>query len=84
MFVIPWTVAHQTPLSIRLSRQKYWSRLPFPPPGDLPDPRIEPKSLVSPALAGGFFPLVPPGKPLITPYLLPMFVFLSNNYLLGA
>ena len=36
------------------SRQEYWSRLPFPPPGDLPDPGIEPASLMSPALAGGF------------------------------
>ena len=41
LFVTPWTVAHQAPLSIELSRQEYWSRLPFPPPGDLPDPRTE-------------------------------------------
>ena len=41
-------------------RQEYWSGLPFPPPGDLPDPGIE---SVSPALAGGFFPAEPPGKP---------------------
>ena len=45
-----WTLAHQTPLSIELSRQEYWSRLPFPPPGDLPDPGIDPESLVPPAL----------------------------------
>ena len=37
----PWTVAHQAPLSMELSRQEYWSRLPFPPPEDLPDPRTE-------------------------------------------
>ena len=37
------------------SRQEYWSRLPFPSPGDLPDPEIKPKSLEPPALAGGFF-----------------------------
>ena len=43
----PWSVAHQTPLSTRFSRQEYWSGLPFPPPGDLSDPGIEP---VSPAL----------------------------------
>ena len=53
--VTPWTVAHQSPLSMGFSRQQYWSGLPCPPPGDLPDPRIEPVSLKSPALAGGFF-----------------------------
>ena len=42
-------------LSMGLSRQGYWSQLPCPPPGDLPDPRVEPQSLPSPALAGGFF-----------------------------
>ena len=40
-FVIPWTVAHQAPLSTGFSGQEYWSGLPFPSPGDLPDPRIE-------------------------------------------
>ena len=45
------------------SRQKYWSGLPFPSPGDLPNPGIEPQPLTSPGLAGGFLPLVPPGKP---------------------
>ena len=55
-----WTVAHQAPLSMRFSRQEYWSGLPFPSSGDLPDPEIEP---MSPALAGGFFTTVPPGKP---------------------
>ena len=44
------------------SRQAYWSGLPFLTPGDLPDPGIEPMSLVSPALAGGFLSIVPPGK----------------------
>ena len=44
-------------------RQEYWSGLPFPPPGDLLDPGIEPLSLASPASAGGFFTTVPPGKP---------------------
>ena len=42
----PWTVARQVPLSIGLSRQGYWSDLPFPSPGDLPDPGIEPRSPV--------------------------------------
>ena len=44
LFVIPWTVAHQALLSMGFSRQEYWSGLPFPPPGELPNPRIEPKS----------------------------------------
>ena len=55
LFVTPWTVAHQAPLSMVFPRQEYWSGLPFSPPGDLPDPGIEPVSLMSPALAGGFF-----------------------------
>ena len=46
---------HQAPLSMGFSRQEYWSRLPFPTPGDLPNPQIKPGSLASPALAGGFF-----------------------------
>ena len=50
-----WTIAHQAPLSMGFSRQEYWSGLPCPPPGDLPNPGIEPASLLSPALAGGFF-----------------------------
>ena len=50
-----WTVGHQAPLSVGFFRQEYWSGLPFPPPGDLPNPGTEPKSLTSPALAGGFF-----------------------------
>ena len=48
-FATPWTVAHQAPLSMGFSRQGYWSRLPFPSPGDVPDPGIE---LMSPELAG--------------------------------
>ena len=50
-----WTVAHQAPLSMGFSRQEYWSGLPCPPPGDLPNRGIEPTTLMSPALAGGFF-----------------------------
>ena len=59
----PSTVSRQAPLSMGFPRQEYWSGLPFPPPGDLPDPGIEPSSLASPVLAGGFFTTVPPGKP---------------------
>ena len=55
LFATPWTVAHQGPLSVGSSRQEYCAGLPFPPPGDLPDPGTEPLSLASPALAGGFF-----------------------------
>ena len=55
LFVAPWTVAQQVPLPVEFSRQEYWSRLPFPTPGALPDPGIEPTSLVSPVLAGRFF-----------------------------
>ena len=51
----PWTVARQPPLSMGFSRQDYWSGLPCPPPGDLPNPEIKPASLTPPALAGGFF-----------------------------
>ena len=51
LFVTLWTIARQTPLSMGFSRQEYWSELPFPALGDLPDPGIEPGS---PALAGGF------------------------------
>ena len=54
-FVIPWTVAHQAPLSMGFSRQEYWSGLPCPPPGAPPEPGIKPRSLMSPALASGFF-----------------------------
>ena len=46
LFATPWTVAHQAPLSMGFSRQEYWSGLPFPSPGDLPDPGIEPRSPV--------------------------------------
>ena len=63
LFATPWTVAHQAPLFMGFSRQEYWSRLPFPSPGDLPDPRREPASPMSPALAGGFFTTEPSGKP---------------------
>ena len=55
-----WTVACQAPLSVRFPRQEYWSGYPFPSPGDLPDPGIEPGS---PTLQADTLPYEPPGKP---------------------
>ena len=60
LFATPWTVACQAPLSMGFSRQEYWSGLPFPSPGDLPDPGIEPGSL---ALEADALTSEPPGKP---------------------
>ena len=57
LFATPWTVAHQAPLSIEFFRQEYWIGLPFPSPGDLPDPRIEPIASVAPAWHAGSLPL---------------------------
>ena len=59
VFVTPGTVTHQAPLSMGFLRQEYWSGLPFPSPGDLPDPGTKP---TSPTLAGRFFTTEPPGK----------------------
>ena len=61
-FVTPWTVAHQASLFMGFPKQEYWSGLPFPSPGDLPDPGTKPMSLRSPALTGRFFTPEPPGK----------------------
>ena len=55
LFAVPQTAAHQAPLSMGFSRQKYWSGLLHLPPGVLPDPGTEPMSLTSPALASGLF-----------------------------
>ena len=63
LFATPWTVTCQAPLSMGFSKQEYWSRLPFCPPGDLPDPGIEPASLMSPAWLAGSLSIAPPGKP---------------------
>ena len=65
LFATLWTVAHQAPLSMGFPRQEYWSGLLFPLPGYLPDPGIEPVSLMTPALAGGFFITSALGKPTI-------------------
>ena len=61
--VTPWAVASQAPLSIGFSRQEHWSGLPFPSPGDLPDPGIKPRS---PALQAYSLLTEPPGKPMVT------------------
>ena len=61
LFVIPWTVAYQAPPSMGFSRQEYWHGLPFPSPGDLPVPGIEPRS---PALQTDALLSEPPGKPI--------------------
>ena len=88
------TVACQAPLSMGFPRQEYWSGLPFPSPGDLPDPGIEPES---PALAGGVFATEPPGEPpvfsnswlnlswhsFILLSLLSIFMISTLNYILG-
>ena len=62
LLVTLWTIACWVPLSMGFSRQEYWSGLPCPPPGDLPNPGIEPTSLTSPALAVGSLQLASPGK----------------------
>ena len=59
LFATPWTVAHQAPLSVEFSRKEYWSGLPFPPSGDLPDPGLEP---ASPVWQVDFLPLSHPGS----------------------
>ena len=61
-FATPWITACQAPLSIKFSRQEYWSGLPFPSPGDLPNPGIKP---MLPVLAGKFFTTKPPRKPIM-------------------
>ena len=66
LFATPWTVACKAPLFMKFSRQEYWSALPFPPPGDLPDPGTEPSSPVSPALQEDSSPAEPLGKPLVS------------------
>ena len=62
LFATPWTVAYQAPPSMGFSRQEYWSGLPFPSPGDLPDPGIEPRS---PTFQAEALTSEPPGKPYI-------------------
>ena len=71
-FVTSWTVAHPASLFMGFPKQGYWSGLPFPPPGDLPNPGIEPRS---PALQAECLPTEPPGKPLSPAF------FFSPSYL---
>ena len=61
LFETPWTVAHQVPLSMEFPRQEYWSRLPFPAPGNLPDPGIKPTSPAFSVLTSRFSTTAPPG-----------------------
>ena len=70
LFVTPWTVACQAPLSMEFSRQEYWSGLPFLSPGELPNPGIDPTSPIAPTLAGRFFTTEPPVS-----------LYRQNNYL---
>ena len=63
LFATPWTLAYQDPQSMGFSRQEYWSGLPFPSPGDLPDPGFEPGS---PALQADTLPSEPPGSPALS------------------
>ena len=82
----PWIVVCQAPLSMRFPRQEeYWSGLPFPTPGDLPDPGLNP-SLVSPALAGGFFTANAPWEAhiLSTRHLICIILFTVHNILMKA
>ena len=65
LFVTPWTIACQAPLSMEFSRQEYWSELPFHSPGDLPDPGVKPRS---PTLQADSLLSEPPGKPSTTIY----------------
>ena len=79
LFATPWTVAHQALLSLGFSRQEYWSGFPFPSPGDLPDPGIEPGS---PALQADSSPPEPPGKPnfYLFTYAFKIYLILKNIY----
>ena len=76
LFATLWTVACQAPLSMGFPRQEYWRGLPFPSPGDLSDPEIQP---MFSALAGGFFTTEPPGKSMKTHGTL--FLFMQNAHI---
>ena len=82
LFAVPWSIAHQASLSVGFSRQEYWSGLPFPSPGDLPDPRIKPASPASPELSGSFFIIEPPGKPLLIIIIYQVSLYWEHSYIL--
>ena len=79
LFVTPGTEACQAPLSMEYSRQEYWNGLPFPSPGDLPNPRIESASLVDPEMAGGFFTTEPPIMLLAILYIYLLTILLAGS-----
>ena len=80
LFSTSWTIAHQAPPPMEFSRQEYWSKLPFPSTGDLPNPGTEPTFLASLALAGSFFTIAPPGKPLLF-HKYNVFKYYFDNYI---
>ena len=80
-FCDPMTVAHQVPLTMGFPMKKHWSGLPFPSPGDLPNPEIEPRS---PALAGIFFTTEPPEKPYLVNYRTPNNCLAFSKYSINA
>ena len=78
LFATPWIIVHQAPLSMGFPRQEYWSGLPFPSPGDTPDPGME---LSSPALQANSLPSEPLGKPYFTTYMcINVLFFFENGY----
>ena len=79
LLATPWTVAYQASLSIGFSRQEYWSGLPFPSPGDLPDPGIEPRS---PTLEADALTSEPPGFSLFLDYFVVVKKSESDTYML--
>ena len=78
LFTTPWTVACQIPLFMGFSWQEYWSGLPFPSPGDLPKPGIQPASFASPALADRFFTTEPPENKTLKDYIIFNLLFILN------
>ena len=78
LFVVLWTIAHQPPLFMEFFRQEDWSGMPFIPLGYLSNPGIEFLSPVSPALAGGFFTIEPPGKPIPGKYFKGLMKIINN------
>ena len=78
LFATPRTVAHQAPLSMGIFRQEYWTGLPFPPAGDIPDPGIRPSSLVSAALQVDSLPTEPLGRPYIHTTIYKICIYLKS------